>query len=96
MQNFSSSQSGLLFIFMLFLVGLILAPEITQSLSYHQFADGRTFLDIPNTLNVVSNVGFCWGGWFGLNLIRKHRFIETYSGQAKIHIGIAIGTILVA
>lgn len=36
-------------------------PPIPQSLSYHQFADARKILGIPNFWNVISNVPFLVG-----------------------------------
>jgi hypothetical protein len=39
-----------------------------QPLAYHEFADDRTFLGVPNALNVLSNLPFLlvgvWGLWF--------------------------------
>jgi hypothetical protein len=40
------------------LVGLLLLPPIPQDQSYHQFADQRILLGIPNFWNVVSNLPF--------------------------------------
>jgi hypothetical protein len=43
-------------------------PPIPQSASYHQFADQRRWLGVPNFGNVVSNIPFAiigfWGLWF--------------------------------
>ena len=48
------------------LCGLLLLPRITQDQSYHEFADQRTLLGIPNFWNVVSNVPFIVVGAAGL------------------------------
>jgi hypothetical protein len=48
------------------LLGLLLLPTITQDQGYHQFADQRTLLGIPNFWNVVSNVPFIAVGAAGL------------------------------
>ena len=40
---------------------VFLLPPIPQWLSYHQFADARKILGIPNFWNVVSNVPFFLG-----------------------------------
>jgi Ceramidase len=48
------------------LCGLLLLPRITQDQSYHQFADQRTLLGIPNFWNVVSNVPFIAVGAAGM------------------------------
>ncbi len=47
----------------------LLIPAMAQPLSYHAFADSRTFWSIPNFLNVVSNAPFLVGGVLGLRLI---------------------------
>jgi hypothetical protein len=45
----------------------LLVPAIPQDPQYHQFADQRRWLGIPNFANVVSNVAFLavsvWGLW---------------------------------
>jgi Ceramidase len=48
------------------LFGLLLLPPITQDQNYHQFADQRTLLGIPNFWNVVSNLPFIAVGAVGL------------------------------
>ncbi|MGA2652070.1 MAG: hypothetical protein ABSF28_16175 [Terracidiphilus sp.] len=50
-----------------------LIPRIPQPLSYHQFADHRSFLGISNFGDVSSNLPFALVGIWGLNfLLRKH------------------------
>src|SRR6185312_3427748 len=44
----------------------LLLPRIPQPLSYHQFADQRELLGIPNFWNVVSNIPFALAGASGL------------------------------
>jgi len=48
------------------LAGLLLLPPIPQDQSYHQFADQRAILGIPNFWNVVSNLPFLAVGAAGL------------------------------
>ena len=50
--------------------GLLLLPPIPQDQSYHQFADQRTILAIPNFWNVVSNLPFLAVGAAGLRRFR--------------------------
>ena len=60
--------------YLLYLIGVILLSIIPvflvepfgQRLGYHLFADQRTFLNIPNFMDVVSNIWFLiWGSfWF--------------------------------
>jgi hypothetical protein len=50
------------------LTALVL-PPLKQAPAYHQFADQRVWLGIPNALNVLSNVGFLLVGAAGLSLL---------------------------
>jgi hypothetical protein len=55
------------------LLGLLLAtmiPAILQDQRYHDFADRRTLLGIPNFWNVVSNLPFAVVGLLGLRAFR--------------------------
>jgi hypothetical protein len=51
-------------------IGLSLAKPIWQPPAYHAFADARTFLGIPNALNVLSNLPFTVVGLVGIFLLR--------------------------
>jgi len=51
-----------------FIVLMLVTPAIPQSQEYHDFADQRKFLGIPNMLNVVSNFPFLVIGLIGLIL----------------------------
>jgi hypothetical protein len=55
------------------LAGLLLLPPILQDQSYHQFADQRTILGIPNFWNVVSNLPFLVVGAAGLRRFRNNQ-----------------------
>src|SRR5215472_3344597 len=57
---------GLLVSIMVSLLGLFLLPPIIQNQNYHDFADQRTLLGIPNFWNVVSNIPFVGIGAVGL------------------------------
>lgn len=50
--------------------GLSLLPPIPQDPHYHEFADQRTLLTIPNFWNVVSNLPFVLVGGAGLRKFR--------------------------
>jgi hypothetical protein len=52
-----------------------LSPPISQPLDYHLFADSRSWLGIPNFLDVLSNVPFAFVGLLGL--------VATFSGSAQ-------------
>jgi hypothetical protein len=49
---------------------LLLAPAIPQSQIYHNFADQRTLLGVPNFWNVISNLPFIVIGAIGLMRVR--------------------------
>jgi len=57
-------------------LGLTLAmlaqPAIHQPLAYHQFADARALLGVPNFWNVVSNLPFLLVGMAGLSWTLHH------------------------
>jgi hypothetical protein len=48
---------------------LYFVPRIPQPLAYHDFADQRTLLGIPNALNVLSNLPFLFVGVAGVLFI---------------------------
>jgi hypothetical protein len=53
-------------------------PRIPQNPAYHDFADRRAFLGIPNCLNVISNAPFLLVGVLGFAfLFRRRRAGET-------------------
>ena len=52
-------------------VACLLLPPIPQPLSYHQFADRRGFLGIPNFGDVASNLPFAVVGVWGLLLLLR-------------------------
>src|SRR6187401_3037436 len=58
------------------LVGLLPLPPLLQNQDYHQFADQRQLLGIPNFWNVVSNLPFIAVGAVGL--LRFHRDLTTF------------------
>ena len=53
------------------LVALPLLPPIPQDQNYHQFADQRTLLGVPNFWNVISNIPFIFIGAMGLRQFRR-------------------------
>jgi hypothetical protein len=48
-------------------------PPIAQDPGYHDMADQRRLLGLPNALNVLSNVPFGVVGWWGLALTFRRR-----------------------
>jgi hypothetical protein len=56
-----------------FALGLLLAGPFGDPRSYHDFADRRTWLGIPNAGDVLSNALFCAAGALGLVRARRLR-----------------------
>jgi len=67
-------------------------PPISQDLSYHAFADTRTYWGIPNMLNVVSNIPFLFIGLYGLGYANKHKVkLHTlYWGAMTFSVGVTL------
>lgn len=71
------------------------APRIAQDLGYHQFADTRPLLGVPNSLNVLSNVPFAIVGLAGLIAVSRMRtwerwpYAALFAGTALTSIGSA-------
>lgn len=67
-------------------IAAVLVPAMPQPLSYHQFADCRTFWAIPNFFNVLSNLPFVIAGGWGIGLIIAGRgaFLDPRESQAYL------------
>jgi hypothetical protein len=77
------------------LAGLLLVDPIPQDPAYHQFADTRSWLGIPNFFNVVSNLGFALVGVLGLvTLIRKPSLFHI-PGDARPYLVFFTGVTLI-
>jgi ceramidase len=48
---------------------LYFTQPIPQNSAYHNLVDQRTWLGIPNFLDVISNLPFAFIGWFGITLV---------------------------
>jgi hypothetical protein len=75
----SRSKAPLLLIGVAVVVAIvaILIPPIPQPLSYHDFADHRGCLGIPNFGDVISNVPFAIVGLWGLFILHGVRFADS-------------------
>ncbi|HYB41294.1 MAG TPA: alkaline phytoceramidase [Candidatus Methylomirabilis sp.] len=51
----------------------LMLPPIPQDPAYHEFADRRTVLGVPNGLNVLSNLGFPVVGSLGIAFLVRDR-----------------------
>ena len=81
-------------------VGLML-PRVPQPQNYHVFADRRSFLDIPNFANVVSNIPFAavglWGLVFLLRCNRERSSKPFLDSRERIpYVIVSVGLILTA
>ncbi len=74
------------------MVAAFLAPRIAQDPAYHQFADTRPLLGIPNSLNVLSNVPFAIVGLAGLVAAFRMRSWERWP-YATLFAGVAFTSI---
>lgn len=54
----------------LVIIDMMLSP-IPQDQSYHNFADQRTYLSIPNFSNVITNISFVIIGIIGLGMLKR-------------------------
>src|SRR4051812_12165805 len=72
------------------LVALLLVPPLFQDQSYHQFADQRKLLGIPNFWNVISNLPFIAVGVAGLWRFHRHpATVVLFSGMVLTGFGSA-------
>lgn len=61
------------------IIGVYFIPPIVQDPHYHNFADGRTLLSIPNFWNVISNLPFLILGVIGLFTFFKNNRLSRRS-----------------
>jgi len=59
-------EAALAFVMFALLAGIVVYGPIAQDPAYHEFADTRWFLGVPNFLNVASNVPFLFIGILGV------------------------------
>ncbi len=66
------SRAGLLLLFAIVVaVTVAILPPFSQPLAYHRFADARAWLDVPNFLDVVSNLAFLMVAVLGLAVVLR-------------------------
>lgn len=62
---------------------------LVQQQGYHQFADSRSFLGIPNTFDVLTNIAFVIVGLLGITLVRSMKTsLPTFSSWQWFFISI--------
>lgn len=96
-----SRRTGIV-ILLLFTVGVVIAaiffPRIPQPLSYHDFADQRGWLGIPNFWDVFSNVLFAIAGAWGLIFLAGRNGKKTFIDKRErwAYIFVFLGLLLTA
>ncbi len=63
---------------------------IPQLAHYHEFADARALLGLPNALNVLSNVGFAAVGLWGLAAVRNRRDDPSWAAYCTFFIALLL------
>lgn len=87
----------LLLVFGLTVVVFSLLHPIPQSESYHQFADQRSWMVIPNAWDVLSNIAIGLPGVWGLYLLFSPNRVQFNDYRERwLWIGISMGLILIA
>ena len=81
---------------LIIVIGLVLKP-IPQPQAYHNFADQRSWLGVPNAGDVLSNIPFALAGLWGLLLLFSPGQIHFVDARERWPwIGVSIGLILTA
>ncbi len=80
----------LLLIVLASFVGMMLPEPMRQSLAYHNFADQRPWLGIPNFVNVASNLPFLFVGVIGQIFYRQHRPAEAPWSWTIFFLGVTL------
>jgi len=94
-----SSKLGLIIIGLISLsaaIGISLFDPIAQDTEYHNFADSRYLLGIPNFWNVVSNLAFFIVGLFGTHQLVTNKALILVSEIRFIYFTLFAGVALVA
>lgn len=74
----------------------LLWPAVPQCQAYHDFADQRVILGIPNFFDVVSNAGFLVAGVAGLVVVVRRRTRFEYEAERLPYAVFFIGVLLTA
>ena len=64
-------------------VSIFSRPPIPQPASYHDFADQRAFLGVPNFMDVVSNLAFLFVGLWGLLVVTGRESSSAFLTRAE-------------
>jgi hypothetical protein len=72
------------------LIAVFLIEPIAQDQAYHDFADKRTMLSIPNVLNVLSNLPFLLFGLLGLRGLSQSKREDHHPAWWVFFIGVSL------
>jgi hypothetical protein len=96
----ANAVSLLLAFFIVTLAAALLAPPISQSLAYHNFADSRSLCGVSNFGNVISNLAILLAGVSGICFMfgRKRRSTGTFASPDEWwpYLFVFIGATLIA
>jgi hypothetical protein len=87
MLNYAKTNRGIVIFVGLMavsLVALLLPPPLPRDQGYHDFADRRTLLGVPNFWNVVSNIPFIVIGALGLRQSRRDPAANRRTAAARL------------
>jgi hypothetical protein len=82
----AETHRGLVILAALLLVAAVVIfsrPPIGQPAAYHDFADQRAFLGVPNFLDVASNLPFPFVGAWGLLVVFGHQSSTAFLTRAE-------------
>jgi hypothetical protein len=92
----SKAPLALLAVAVVMAILALLIPPIPQPAAYHNFADQRSFLGIPNFGDVISNLPFAVVGLWGLIFLRKPRPDKLNGRERWLYVVMFAGLILTA
>jgi hypothetical protein len=76
------------------IIGVFSMEPIAQDPAYHNFADRRTIISIPNFFDVISNLAFVIVGFMGMRLIGKGRATGGLPELKKVYMTFFAGVFL--
>ncbi|MBL1140538.1 MAG: alkaline phytoceramidase [Proteobacteria bacterium] len=81
---------------MIVVVSFFIVPPIAQDTMYHQFSDNSTYLEIPNTSNVLSNFFFLVAGCLGFLTVLKNKDLNILYENKAAYITLFLSAVLVS
>jgi hypothetical protein len=71
--NLNNKRFILWLVSLMAVIAVSLVSPISQSLDYHNFSDSNSFIGIPNSLNVISNLAFILVGMYSIVFVIKNK-----------------------